>query len=179
MLLSVSHLIETKGIDLNINAVARLRKKFPDIIYLIIGEGQERDRLKKQVRDLHLRKYVEFLGAIPHRKVMEYMSFCNVFTLPSWKEGLGVVYLEAMAHGIPAIACRGEGIDGIIKDRKTGMLVEPRNVDSLTDAVDFVLSNPENAGEIGKKAKQMVIDDYTWAVSAQRLKKAYTEVLKT
>jgi len=169
IILSVSHLIKTKGIDLNLKAISRLKEKYPTIHYLIIGEGKARKKLEKIVKNLNLQDKVEFLGQLPHNKVMEYMSICDIFSLPSWKEGFGVVYIEAMAHKKPVIACEGEGPEDFIKDKKTGLLVKPKDVGSLAEAIDFLLSNPERAKEIGERAKKLVLENYTWERIAGRL----------
>jgi len=179
VLLSVSHLIDTKGIDLNIKAIARLKKRYPDLIYLIIGVGVERKSLEELVKDLGLQDNVEFIGELPHHKVMEYMSICDIFSLPSWNEGFGVVYLEAMIHGKPAIACKGEGIEGIIKDKETGILVKPKDVDSLCEAIDYLLLNPEKAKEIGREAKKLVLENYILEKSVQKIIRMYKELLES
>ncbi|HUV06628.1 MAG TPA: glycosyltransferase, partial [Spirochaetia bacterium] len=176
VILSVSHLERIKGLDLNIRAISHLKDRFPDLYYLIIGEGEERDALELLVKDLHLEDRVEFLGELPHHEAMEYMSCCDIFSLPSWNEGFGVVYLEAMGHGKPVIGCRGEGIDGTVRDRETGMLAEPRSVESLADSMDYLLSNRAEADRIGMNAKKLVLENYTWEKSAQTLLALYGKI---
>jgi len=176
-LLSVSRLIPTKGIDLNIKAIAKLQEKYPNIYFLIIGEGKERARLEKLVEDLNLQSKVQFLGQLSHQKVMEYMSVCDIFSLPSWQETLGIVYLEAMAHGKPIIGCQGQGVDGIVIDGETGFLAKPRDVNSLLNAIDFLLDNPQEAQEIGERAKKFVLENYTWEKNTQGCMKIYEELL--
>ena len=173
IILSVSNLTETKGIDLNLRAIAKSKEKYPNIYYLIIGDGKERKNLEKLVKELKVKNYVKFLGQIPYNKVMEYMSICDIFSLPSWNEAFGVVYIEAMAHAKPVIACRGEGIDGIIKDKETGILGKPKDVNSLVGALDFLLSNPKKAKEIGERARKLVLKNFTWTRSVQRIIKIY------
>jgi len=169
VILSVSHLIKTKGIDLNLKAIAKLKKKYPDIIYLIIGEGKEKKNLEALVNKLNLQNIVKFIGEIPHHKVMKYMAVCDIFSLPSWMEGFGVVYIEAMAHGKPVIGCQGEGIEDFVEHNKTGLLVKPRDVDSLAEALNFLLSNSNKARIIGKRACKFVLDNYTWEKKAEKI----------
>jgi len=173
IILSVSNLTETKGIDLNLRAIAKSKEKYPNIYYLIIGDGKERKNLEKLVKELKVKNYVKFLGQTPYNKVMEYISICDIFSLPSWNEAFGVVYIEAMAHAKPVIACRGEGIDGIIKDKETGILGKPKDVNSLVGALDFLLSNPKKAKEIGERARKLVLKNFTWTRSVQRIIKIY------
>ena len=176
-ILSVCNLIPTKGVDLNIRAVSRLAAKYPDLKYLVIGGGSEASYLRRLACDLNLEGRVEFLGALPHNEVMEYMAAADVFSLPSWREGFGVVYLEAMAHGKPVIACEGEGIADVVDHGKTGLLVKPKDVESLAQAMDFLLSDPEQAQEIGERAQKLVVENYTWEVNARTYMGIYRELL--
>ena len=177
VILSVSHLIKTKGIDLNLRAIAKLRQKYPDIIYLIIGKGKEKKKLEKLINELNLKNVVVFIGEVSHHKVMEYMTFCIIFSLPSWNEGFGIVYLEAMAQGKPIIGCQGEGIEDFVEHNKTGLLVKPKDVDSLVKAMDYLLSNPDEARAMGERAKKLVLENYTWEKNAEKTIKIYKEVL--
>ena len=177
ILLSVSRLISTKGIDLNLHALKELVTRFNNIIYLIIGEGPFKQYLNKLAIDLGVEKYVIFLGQLPHKKVMEYMSICEIFTMPSWQETFGLVYVEAMAHGKPIIGCQGQGVDGIVMDGKTGLLVKPKDVDSLIEALDFLLRNPKEAKIIGEKARKIVLENYTWEKNAEKTISIYKKAI--
>ena len=108
---------------------------------------------------------------------MRHMALCDMFCLPSWEEGFGVVYLEAMAHGKPVIACRGEGIEDVVTDGETGLLVKPRDVDSLAEAIRFLLDHSDKAKTIGEQARSLVLENYTWEKNAERTLRVYKEVL--
>ena len=177
IMLSVSYLIARKELDMNIRAISQLVKKYPNLKYVVIGAGPEMSSLKRLVRALNLDEQVEFLGQLPHEKAMEYMAVADIFSLPSWNEAFGVVYIEAMLQGKPIIACEGEGIVDVIKNNKTGLLVKPKNVQSLTNAIDFLLENPQKAREIGERARKLVLEDYTWEKNAQRYIEIYKELL--
>ena len=177
VILSVSHLIKTKGIDLNTKAIAKLKSKYSNIIYLIIGKGDEKKKLKELVNKLNLQNMVKFIGEVSHHKVMEYMAVCDIFSLPSWNEGFGVVYIEAMAQGKPIIGCQGEGIEDFVENGKTGLLVKPKDVDSLAKALGFLLSNIDEAKIIGERAQKVVLENYTWEKNAEKTIEIYREVL--
>jgi len=177
IVLSVSSLIKSKGIDLNIKAIAQLIKEHPNLIYLIVGDGAERKRLENLVYTLGIQDYIKFFGQLPHQVVMEYMSICDIFSLPSWNEAFGVVYVEAMAYGKPVIGCEGEGINGIIVHGRNGMLVKPRNVDSIVEAIDYLLSHPEEANAMGERAQKLVLENYTWKKVADKTITIYKEIL--
>lgn len=177
IILSVSNLIKTKGIDLNIQAFSKLTEKYQNLRYFIIGDGTERKNLEILSKDLVISEKVEFLGIVSHNDVMKYMADADIFSLPSWNEAFGVVYIEAMAHGKPVIGCKGEGIEDFVDDGETGLLVNPKDVDSLAQAMDFLLSNPDKANAIGERARELVLENYTWEKNAEKTLKAYQEVL--
>ena len=179
IILSVSSLIKRKAIDFNLKAISILKKSYPNIEYLIIGEGEEKRNLEKLVKDLNLQENVKFLGQLSHLKVMEYMSICDIFCLPSWNEAFGIVYAEAMANGKPVIGCEEEGCEDFIKNVETGILVKPRSVDSLVEAIDFLLSNPEKAKEMGERARRLVLGNYTLEKITQKLVETYNQIIIT
>lgn len=177
-ILSVSNLITSKGIDFNLQAVALLIDKYPDLKYQIIGDGPEKNRLKKLAVDLGINDRVEFLGKLAHKEVIKYMAKADIFSLPSWNEGFGVVYIEAMSQGRPVIGCKGEGIEDFVEDGKTGILVKPKKVDSLVKAIDYLLGNTDKAQAIGERAQRFILKNYTWEKNAEKTIKVYKEVLK-
>jgi len=177
IILSVSNLIKTKGIDLNIKALKYLKKKYPNILYIVIGAGKVKNKLVKYINKNKLEKYVKFLGQMTNQKVINYISKCNIFSLPSWNESFGIVYLEAMAQGKPVIGCEGEGIEDFVEHGVTGMLVKPKDVDSLVEAIDYLKSNPDKARAIGKRARKLVLENYTWGKNAEKTIQVYEEVL--
>ncbi len=178
IILSVSSLIKTKGIDLNIKALSVIVKKYPNIKYYIIGDGEENRNLKKLVDDLSLNDNVVFLGKLPHSQVIKYMSKCSIFSLPSWQEGFGIVYIEAMNNGVPVIGVRGQGIEDVIIDKENGFLVESHNVEDLVKTIEYILENMEKAKAIGEKGKITVISEYTWRRNAQKTIDIYNNLLK-
>ena len=105
------------------------------------------------------------------------MAIADIFSLPSWREGIGNFYLEAMAQGKPIIACQGEGITDVIENNRTGLLVKPKDVKSVTTAIAFLLENPQKACEIRERAKKLVLKNYTWEKTVQNYIKIYEELL--
>ncbi|MFL0269794.1 glycosyltransferase [Candidatus Clostridium radicumherbarum] len=177
-IVSASNLIKTKGIDLNIKAVSILLKKYPGIKYYIIGDGEEKNNLQELVNSLNLNKNIFFLGKLEHKEVIKYMFNANIFSMPSWQEGFGMVYIEAMACGKPVIGVQGEGIQDAIIDKENGLLVNPQNIESLVQAIDFLISNPDKADYIGKNAKESVINNFTWDINAKKTVEIYEHISK-
>lgn len=178
IILSVSNLIKTKGIDFNLLALARLLPQYPSVKYRVIGDGPEKGYLLELSKKLGIMRNVEFVGKQPNDEVIKHMCNADIFSLPSWSEGFGIVYLEAMACGKPVIACRGEGIEDVIEDGETGFLVNPRDVDSLAEVLEFLLNNPQKARDVGEKARKHVMENYTWEKVASKIISVYEEVIK-
>jgi glycosyltransferase involved in cell wall biosynthesis len=151
---------------------------YRDIHFVLIGDGPESRTLRALARRLSIEDRVEFVGRVPHIRALQYIAAADVFSLPSWSEGFGIVYLEAMACGKPVIACRGEGPEDFVQHGKTGLLVKPRDVDSLVEALDFLLSNPEEAWAMGERARKVVLENYTWEKNVEKIVKLYKELLK-
>jgi glycosyltransferase involved in cell wall biosynthesis len=105
------------------------------------------------------------------------MRECALFVLPSWYEGLGNVYLEAMSAERPAIACRGQGIEEVIHHGENGWLIEPKNLSDLTAALHSLLSDQFLREKLGRNGRQTVLKDYTLAHQASRLLSLYRESL--
>ncbi|MDD4239449.1 MAG: glycosyltransferase family 4 protein, partial [Desulfotomaculaceae bacterium] len=174
IILSVGSLRKTKGHDLTLHALKALMPEFGNIRLLLIGGGEERKNLQALAKELEIADFVEFIPPQPHHKVMEYMSISDLFVLPSWSEGFGIVYLEAMAHGKPVIGVKGEGIEDFVASGVNGLLVEPFDVEGLAGAMAAVLNDPVFAGRLGDNARQTVLENYTWQDSARRVRDIYS-----
>jgi glycosyltransferase involved in cell wall biosynthesis len=176
-ILSVSNLKKTKGIDINIRAVAQLAGRYPQLTYLIVGDGEERQNLENLAGELNLQERVTFLGRLDHPEVMKTMAEADIFCLPSWQEGFGIVYIEAMAQGLPVIAVRGEGIEDVIVHEHNGLLVKPRSAEEVAEALDLLLKNPEKASCLAEAGRKTVLNGFTWRHNAERTARVYREVI--
>ena len=175
VILSVAGLIERKGIEYNIKAMAALRRKFPNLTYRIVGNGPEYQNLINIANELGACDKISFLGALSHEAVFNEMANCQILSLPSWDEAFGLVYIEAMIQGKPVIACKGEGIEDVIRHGVNGMLVSPKDVDSLVEAIDYLISHPDETNQIGQRARETVMKNYTWGKIVNRLIKIYEQ----
>ncbi len=177
VILSVSNLVRTKGIDHNLLAINQVINTFPALRYHIVGDGPEKEFLRILTEDLKLSKKVTFLGKQPHEQVLAYMDGCDIFSLPSWQEGFGIVYLEAMALGKPVIGCRGEGIEDFVEHKVNGILVKPKDLDDLVKGIAYILDHPDEAKEMGRRARELVISEYTWDQNARKTLEQYQAIL--
>lgn len=169
VLLAVGNLKKTKGFDYAIKATSSLLPSYPNLHLLIAGAGPEAANLQALVNKANVSSHVTFLGKLSHSQVMEYMSFADIFLLPSWQEGFGVVYVEAMAHGKPIIACKRQGIAHFITNWDNGILVEPQDQDDLNAALARLLANPHLGVAIGDRGRQLVHSHLKWEDSAAQL----------
>ncbi len=174
-ILCVGNLIPTKGHDLLLRAFASVHAKFPDFSCDVIGDGPERSRLAGTAVALNLKHHVRFLGRRSREEVADAMRRCTLFALPSSYEGLGCVYLEAMASGKLAIGCRGQGIEEIIEHGANGWLVSHGNVEELAHALSVLLEDAHLRHELGEQARRRVLREFTLAHQAERLVGIYRE----
>lgn len=178
IILSVGSLRKTKGHDLTLRSFKTVREKFKNARLLIIGGGGEKERLMKLAAELEISEWVEFITPLPRHKVMEYMSICDLFVLPSWSEGFGIVYLEAMAHGKPVIGVKGQGISDVIYSGENGLLVEPLDTAGLASNMISLLEDEAWAERLGTNAKRTVLNSFTWERNARHMLNIYHDLLK-
>lgn len=174
-ILSVGNLIPTKDHALLLRAFARIQKILADSELEIIGDGPERARLEELAKDLAIHSRVRFRGRQDRQTVAHAMQNCAVFALPSRYEGLGCVYLEAMACAKPVVACAGQGIDEIIQNGHDGMLIPVGDEIALANRLLALLQDPALRQRLGVAARQTVLQSYTLDHQAGRLADVYRE----
>lgn len=175
MILSIGDLIPIKGHDLLLRAIAELRKQFSNLRLEIVGDGPQRETLSKLAVELHINDRVGFLGRLTRKQVAEKLLQCTIFALPSRYEGLGCVYLEAMASGRPVVACRNQGIADVIQNGQNGLLVEPGNLAQLTSALSTLLANLALRHRLAAAGHRTVHQNFTLAHQAEHLARIYAE----
>lgn len=142
-----------KGIDQLIEAMPAVRHVLPDATLRIVGRGDDLPRLQKLCRSLKLEQTVEFLGFVSDRDLVAELDNCRLFALPSTREGFGLVFLEAMAHGRPCLGVRAGGVPEVIT-AETGLLAEADNASDLADACVKGLQHPWEAAAILRRAHE-------------------------
>ena len=176
-ILVVGTLIASKGHELVLRAIDRLQNLFPTLRCQIIGEGPDRARFEALASQRGLIQQVQFLGRQSRAAVADAMRSCSVFVLPSRNEGLGCVYLEAMACGKPVIACHGQGIDEIIRHGENGWLIPPDGLEELVQGLSILLQSADVATAIGKAARETILNGLTLRNQAERLASIYREAI--
>lgn len=176
-LVSVSNLHEGKGIDLNLSALAILIKEgFDDWHYTIIGDGKEKEKLVALVKALNLTDKVTFKGACAHDHVYQHLMASNVFSLPSYREAFGIAYIEAMAAGLLTIGVEGQGPSAFITPAKTGLLVQPNDVNSLAETLKSIFNHKLAMQTIANQGRAVVWQCFTWASHARAMTAVYHQL---
>jgi glycosyltransferase involved in cell wall biosynthesis len=176
---TVTRLIARKRVDRLIRAFARLTAERPDARLVIVGDGPERPALEQLVRALGIQHVVELTGALDARAAQERMSRASVMALPSVRESLGAVYLEAMSLGVPALGTRGEGIGEHIDHGVTGILVPPGDDEALFAELRALAADPDRARRIGTEGRRRFLaGPFSWRANVQAYLALFEELLK-
>jgi glycosyltransferase involved in cell wall biosynthesis len=177
VLLTVGNLIPTKGHELIVHALAALRPEFPELVWEVIGEGPEWNRIRARAESLGVLNSIRFQGRRSRVDVAEAFRQCTVFVLPSHYEGLGCVYLEAMASGKPAIGCLGQGIEEVIRHGENGWMIPPNGREDLIAGLRVLLTDESLRRRIGTSARETILQSFTLEHQAHRLLTIYRESL--
>jgi colanic acid/amylovoran biosynthesis glycosyltransferase len=169
-IVSVGRLVEKKGFDTLIRALALVRDRLPYIRAVIVGEGPERESLAGLISELGLERNVTLAGPLTHEQTLELMGASKLFCLAAQRardgdcDALPVVLREAMARGIPVVSTSVAGIPEAI-DAEVGWLVEPRAPSALANAIAAALSDEAERAKRGRAARARVLQ--RWTVQAQ------------
>lgn len=131
-----------KGFDEILDVLPELVARTPKLAYLIVGDGDDRQRLEGRVQSLGLHDHVRFTGRIAESDKADYYALADVYAMPSRGEGLGFVFLEAMASGIPAIASSVDGSRDAAADGVLASLVDPARSSELVQAIEQAFAEP-------------------------------------
>jgi len=172
-IITTSTLIPRNGLDTLIKAFGLLLDTLGNAILTIAGDGPLEKELKNLTKTLAIEKSVRFIATVPHHKVPELLQSADLFVRPSIAEGFGVSFIEAMASGVPVIACPTGGVVDLIEDRQTGILVPPNDPQSLNKAMLDLLGDRELYKSIRTKALELVKVKYSWDSIAARVNDVY------
>ena len=172
LVVGISRLVPRKGFDVVIDAVARLR----DVHLAIGGDGRDRARLERRARAAGIAHRVHFLGRIANDDLSAVYGCADVFAMACrdrWggleAEGFGIVFLEAQACGVPAVAGRSGGSHEAVADGETGFVIDPQSVDAVADAIGRLLEDDERRAAMGRAAREWAVMNFAWDVLAERL----------
>jgi len=159
---------QLKGIDTMIKTLPLLIKDIPNIKYTVIGKGEDILRLQQIAKKLNVEKYIDFLGFVD--EINQYYQYCDVFSLPSKKEGFGIVYLEAMQYKKPVIAVNYGGPTDVVKHNKTGFLCEYDNIHELSKYILELYFDKEKRIQLGENGFNYFSNNFTYIHYKNNLK---------
>lgn len=168
---TIAELHPNKGLDQAIKASAQIVKDHPEIIYVIIGEGEQRKNLEKLIERLDLRESVILVGAIPEAR--KYLKAFDIFLLPSRTEALPYVLLEAGLSSLPVVATKVGGIPEIITHQKSGLIVDQNDSQAITAAILTLLSDPTLMTKYGQNLHQHIESQFTLRQMIEQTEKIY------
>lgn len=183
LLLFVGRLVEKKGAEYLIRALPAVLQNFPQATLLIIGEGDLSQDLRKVASLFGVSQSIRFLGRLPNQDLPDYFMAADVFIGPSIvdakgdTEGLGIVFLEAAAAGLPIVGTGVGGSGEFLVDGVTGIVVPQRDPNSLGQAICQLLAEPELRNRLGCTARQKVVESFTWQQVAQKYSSLFVETL--
>ncbi|AKK28384.1 glycosyltransferase family 4 protein [Mycobacterium sp. EPa45] len=172
----VSRLVPRKGQDMLIKALPGIRRRVPDAALVIVGNGPYADDLHKLAGQVGVTDDVVFTGGVPSAELPAHYAMADVFAMPCRTrgsgldvEGLGIVFLEASAAGVPVVAGDSGGAPETVKNGETGRVVDGRSVEEITDAVSGILADPDLGARMGEAGRRWVEADWSWATHTARL----------
>ena len=180
-IISVGRLVHRKGQDRLVEAMPRIVAELPDAILVFIGEGPHRKELDRLVAKHNLDKNVRFIGRIQYFDLPRYIALGDIFAMPSRSrlfglevEGLGIVYLEASACGLPVVGGSSGGAPDAVKDGVTGFVVDGNDIDQIAERIIHLLRDEELRRKMGKAGRDWAIEEWRW----QRWSNEFNKALK-
>jgi glycosyltransferase involved in cell wall biosynthesis len=176
----VGRLVPNKGVRLLVEAAGRLAHELPDLQLRVLGRGEPGfvDELRARAAAVGLKNALDLPGAVDHGELPDHLSRAHVFAAPSrYEGGPGFVYLEAMACGLPVIACSGSGAAEVVRDEQTGLLVPPDDLEALAVALRRLLGDEPKRQALGDRARRYVLESADSRVCRRELERFYLKVL--
>lgn len=176
LLIFVGKLRYYKGLQFAVSAMREL----PKARFLVVGEGPEGESLRKLAADLKVEDRVDFLGEIPDEEVVPYIQASDVFVLPSHLNGeaYGLSQIEAMACGLPVVCCDlPTGVPWVNQHEETGLVVPPADDHALAEAIQKLLSNPDQRFRMGEAALRRAQSEFSQEVMCRRIGDIYKQLL--
>jgi phosphatidylinositol alpha-1,6-mannosyltransferase len=178
VIVSVGRLVHRKGQDKLIEAMPMILKSYPDTVLLLVGQGPIKSMLEKLIRHHGLENNVIFTGRIQFADLPKYIQLGEIFAMPSRDrffglevEGLGIVYLEASACGVPVIVGKSGGAPDAVIENKTGLTVDGTNPREIAEAVCKLLSDKELAKQMGDEGRNWVVENWRWEIWSDKFNK--------
>jgi glycosyltransferase involved in cell wall biosynthesis len=173
----IAQLTDWKGIPYFLEAVPKILKRYPDVKFLIVGDGAERSRLVAMAEELGISQDVIFAGF--RRDIPEVVSVMDIAVLSSLREGMPNALIEAMAMRKPVVATNVGGVSELVINEKTGFLVPARDSSALTEAILRLLKDRAKARKFGEAGRRYVEQKFSMAQMVHNYENIYTVIART
>ncbi len=163
-----------KGIATTLKAFLKASKEITNIHFVMVGRGPLREEAENFVKENNLEDLVTFINWLPHEELPTVLSSSDIFVYQSepnkdWEEQFGYSLIEASASGLPVISTKSGSIDEVILDGKTGILIEPRNVDQLASAMIKLSTDHELRKRMSNEGRSFAVNKYSHAVVSEKM----------
>lgn len=174
-LLWIGRYVPGKGVEYLIEAFSLLKQKYPEVSLTMVGRGPKKEKIMQRINELNLQNSITIKDFVPNSEIVQLYHSSNVLLLPSLREGVPRVILEAMSCGIPVV-CTGlphlvDIVDG------SGFLVPLKDPDTLAEKTSQILSDPALAKRFGENGRKKVVENYSWKDTVQKTMKLYAELI--
>lgn len=182
-IISVGRLVECKGFEYGIKAVASIKSSYPHLSYSLVGDGPLYPQLQSLIQSLNAASYIKLLGAQTQDLVREMYCESDIFMLPSIvghdgaEEAQGLVLQEAQAAGLPVLSTLIGGIPDGVMDGESGYLVPQRDSEALANRLNHLLEHPKQRENMGRKGRKFVKEHYNQGALTQKLETLYASLL--
>jgi glycosyltransferase involved in cell wall biosynthesis len=174
----VGRFVPEKGLEYLLKAAKIVSGKAKNVKFLLVGDGPLKAKIMKLASDLGLLgKFVRFTGPLKREQVANILGRASVFVFPSLREGLPLSVLEAMACGTPVVGSDVPGIKDLVVNGENGLLVPARNPKMLAEALLTLLNEVELRKEMGRRARRVVVAEYSWDSVISKIEKVYYEAI--
>jgi phosphatidylinositol alpha-1,6-mannosyltransferase len=176
VIVCVSRLMARKGQDELIRALPKIHQTAPNASLIIVGDGPYRKDLERLVKKLGLESFVHLTGKVSQTELSKWYAAGDIFAMPcrtrmgGWDvEGLGIVFLEGSATGLPVIVGDSGGAVDAVIDSETGYLVDGTNTAEIADRIAYLFANPDVAKKMGEAGRNWVTQEWTWDQNFKKL----------
>jgi glycosyltransferase involved in cell wall biosynthesis len=175
----IKRLEDTYGIDYLIKAFKMVVEKNKDkkLKLLLVGEGSKLNKYKNLAKELKIEHDVFFAGKIPYEKITDYHNMMDIGVYLSLYESFGVAVLEASACGKAVVVSNVGGLPEVVENNKTGIIIEPQNIEQTAEAIDRLTADPELRAEMGEQGRRMVQEKYEWNKCVDKVIEIYTNLV--
>jgi phosphatidylinositol alpha-1,6-mannosyltransferase len=180
VILTVGRLLKRKGHERVIRALPKIANSIPDILYAIVGDGNERAKLHQLVADLGLKTHVMFHGELDRCGLIHAYQQCDLFALPNCDdagdfEGFGIVLLEAQACGKPVVAGESGGTVEAMNVPYSGRIIQNSEPNELVQTLVELLGDREQLEQMGRAGRQWTVNNFDWSILAEHAARFFSD----